>query len=538
MRNFFIIVGVLLGTVILAFVGMGLFLMLAPGTRLFGVQYVKATNTASVDDVRRVEEIPTGNIIIESYGVPTNIEYTTNGFFEFHFVQKFNGFTKTNAEKPSLSVYTDDNGNLIVKTNEFVPFIWGNNNNGYVLDCKIPASFLDRSIKITSTKSKVVVNTDNYATAEISEMSISTKGAVSFAGRLDFQTLKVNSAKKKIVLPETMAINNLEISSGNKSVTVKSEVSGKIAFKSNKGSLLFNKCAELLVETKRGSIEGREDGTCVSGNAKITTTTGKVVLQHVGGDLSVKTTNGRVYIGQNLDCSVKGVTGKTTIETTKGNVYLVGTYGSDDKIVKVTTKSGDVIVGNNQRPKNEKEEVPLSTIAVIEINTSKGRVEIESATKVAATTSSGNVVVGSFKEATITTSSGDVDVTASDTAIYCKLNIKTGKSGNVTAKNISNESTIINAKGSVYASFRAVMGKIDINGKDKNVTVILPDSINTNSIIWVDSENGDSLIRVNQIYRNAKSYHSKETVSIDEQDRLIKVTSGKGKITLIHNRYA
>ena len=99
MRNFFIIVGVFFGAVLLAFIGMGLFLMLSPGAKLFGVQYVKAIETSSADVTRKIEVAPTGNIVLETYGVPTNIEYSTSGFFEFHFVQKFNGFTRTDIEK-------------------------------------------------------------------------------------------------------------------------------------------------------------------------------------------------------------------------------------------------------------------------------------------------------------------------------------------------------------------------------------------------------------------------------------------------------
>ena len=68
MRKFVIILGVFLGVCLLAFVGMGVFLMLSPGSKLFGVQYVKADSTSSANITKTYDEDLMGDIIIETYG--------------------------------------------------------------------------------------------------------------------------------------------------------------------------------------------------------------------------------------------------------------------------------------------------------------------------------------------------------------------------------------------------------------------------------------------------------------------------------------
>ena len=536
MRNFLIIVGVVLGVTILAFAGMGLFLMLSPGAKLFGVQYVKALTETSADVTRTVSEAPSGNVIIETYGVPTTISYSSTGFFEFHFVQKFNGFTRSSLEKPSIAVYTNDDGDLVVKTSEFVPFIWGSNNDGYVLDCRIPYTFSNRGLTVSSTKSKIVIGSDQYSIGNVSEMSVISKGAIMFSGSMKIDTLKVNVSKNKLVIPSTFDVDNLEINSGNKSVAVECDVQEKISFTSKKGSLTFKTCGELVVETKKGTIESTASETSVFGSANIQTASGKVILQHIGGNLSAKTTSGGVFIGQNLNSTKKGVVGTTNIETTSGNVNLIGKYGTSTDSVKITTTKGHVNIGDNSRTKNEKLAQPLSDIYAAEINTINGNINIESITTVNATTKSGNVVVGSFRNANIKTTSGNVDIVARDSAIFCIVNIETGK-GNVSVKNISNESTTINSQGSVYAQFRTIIGKIDINGKNKEVKVVLPNAVDESRIIWMDSNNKDSLVHVGEISEKTKSYHSVETVPVDNEAKLIRVASAKGKVTLINQKY-
>lgn len=535
MRNFIIIVGVFLGVCLLAVVGMGVFLMLSPGSKLFGIQYVKADSTSSANITKTYDEELTGNIIIETYGVPVNVKYSSAGNFEFHFVQKFNGFTKSNLSKPKLSISKNDDGDLIVKTEEFVPFIWGSSRSGYSLDCTIPASLGKRAITLSSSNSDCKLGSSQYAVGNISTASIKTSGSISFDGSLNIDDLQIKDAKKSINIPSSVVVSNVDISAGGKATKINSVVAGYLKFKSGNGSLTFKTCGALDATTKGGKIESTSMDVSVGGNAKITTTSGKVILQRVNGDLAISANRGNVYVGQNDKATNPGVVGKVTIETTSGKVYLFGTYEATDKAVSVKTSSGAVYVGDNSRSETEKADGALVDIAILNVATKSGKVVIEKVGKTTIETTSGNVEIGSFKEAKINTNSGDVNVSAN--YAFSQLEVSTGRNGNIKAYGLTGR-TIISSQAKIYASFDAVQGAIKIAGKDKEVKVVLPDSITTESKhFWIDSKKTIATVHVGAVSRQAKTYHSID--QLDESDlNLIKVSSSGGKIIVANKKFA
>ena len=537
MRKLIVIIGILIGSVLLAFLGMGLFLMLAPGTKLFGIKYVKATNENSATVTRTYDEIPTGDIIIETYGVPVTVVYTTDGTFEFNFTQKFNGFTKTNIDKPNITVGTDDQGNLLVKTNEFVPIVWGSNNSGYSLECKIPAAYAGHNLTFSASTSNVTINSNEFASGSIADLTILTKGSIKFGGSLSVSNLIISNVKKSISIPQGVLLQNVKISQkGAKSTTIKSAVTGDINFSSQGGSLTFVSCNNITVSTKGGKVVSRFDGTCVNGNAKISTKSGKVVLQKVHGDLDIKTKSGNVYIGNADKFENSGCDGKVNISTKRGNVYLYGIYSDTEKAVTINTTSGDVKVGDNSRLDSEKASGALASVKILNITTKQGYVSVESVTNATITTKTGNIEVGKFNKAKIKTSSGNVKVAAGTLA--ADLEIVATKISNVTGKDLTGPTTV-STKGKVNLQFSAVFGKIDVKGKDKAVKVVLPDSITVvDHYFWIESERISATIQIGSINESTKKYHSIETIPDGGDSKLIKITSEKGKITVVNAKYA
>ena len=534
MRRLFVVMGIFVGAVLLAFLAMGVFLMLAPGTKLFGVQYVKAEKTSSMEITKKYEDILMGDIIIETYGVPVTVEYSSNGSFEFSFVQKFNGFTKSNIERPSLSVSKNNDGNLVVKTTEFAKFLWGTNNSGYSLKCKIPGAYLNKGLIVKSTKSTLTLTSGEYAAGTLSTADLSTNGAVKLTGDFTIGTLKITGAKNAITIPETYTVANVNIAVGSKPTTIKSEISGKLTHSSKSGSLTFVSCGELDATTKSGKIESTSNETSVVGNAKITTKSGKIVLQHVGGDLTATTKSGKVYIGSNLNSTKAGVNGKVTITTTKGSVNLLGTFAETEQAAKITTTSGKVTIGDNSRTEEEKAAGALAIISKATISTSSGQVIIEKIDQAKVTTKSGKITIGNFAKADITTSTGEINVTAG--YVQSNLKISAAKKANVKATNLTG-TTKISTKGSVYAGFKTVLGRVEIAGESKAVTVVLPNDVTAeNHNFWITSEKTSATVHVADVSKNAKIFHTISEI-LDDDDKLIKVTSVGGKITVISRQY-
>ena len=537
MRSFFTWVSILIGSFLLIIIGLGVFLMIAPGTKIFGIQYVKATSETNVSIEKKYTESVVGDLVFETYGVPITIEYHPYTSFEFNFVQKFNGFTRSKIEKPSISMNLDEEtGNLIIKTEEFVPFLWGSNSAGYSLNCKVPATYKNHSVTISSEKSNIDFKSNSDAVAIIKDLVIQTKGSITLSGSINMTKLVVSGTKYELKIPNTVSMTDAKINCVNKKVSIANAVIGKLEFSSRGGSLEFYEAGELTAKTKGGSIVSTSDGLSVYRNATITTTkSGKVVLQSVGGDFSATTVKGWVIIGDNLKGSSSGVLGKVNIETTSGAVYLKGDY-ANDLLVFVKTSSGKVYVGDNNRSDTEKQEGALAKIEKLEVQTKTGAISIEQAAEIKVTATKGNVTIGKFTSScSVVTTSGDVNVGGN--TLGGSLYIQTGKNGNVTANKLGGSTTISSA-GQVYAEFDNVFGKIDISGTSKEIKVVVPDSISiSTNHIWVESEKTSAYIKLNGLEYNGKVYHSIDSIPEQENYRLIKIMSTSGAIRLTSKSY-
>lgn len=535
MRRFFGVLGILLGACLLVFIGMGVFLMLAPGTKLFGVQYIKPSSTTSANVTKEYSDVVNGGISIETYGVPINIEYTTSGSFSFEFIQKFNGFTRSKIDQPTLSVGLDDDGNLFVRTSEFKRFIWGSNANGYVLNCKIPALY-KKSLTISSTASNINLSANADTVGNISNLTIITKGSLKMTGDFVVEKLACRDIKQKINIPLSVQLTgDVNIQQNKKSTSIAANIGGKLTFASKGGSLTFNSCAQLEATTKGGSVKSITTETAVYGNAIISSGRGSVTLQHVGGDLQITTSRGKIVLGQNQESVKAGCDGKVNLKTTSGKVLIKGNYTATDKSVNITTTSGDIRVGESGRIELNKLTKDQVSIKELVINTKKGKVVVETAENVKITGKTGNVTVANFAKATIKTTSGDVKV--GTRVIGAELDITTGTNGNVQAYYLTGKTTI-NTKGKVYTSFKSLMGKIEINGAKKSITVVLPNGFDMSSrIFWIDSTKHSADIQIGEFEKQAKHYHSVEEVPEGMSEKLIKISSTNGYIRVVDENH-
>lgn len=517
MRRFLIWVGVLVGAFIIVVLGMGLFLMLAPGSQLFGIKYIKATagNTANV--TREYTGTLEGDLVIETTGVPITIEYHPYTNFQFTFVQKFNGFTRSKIDVPDVKVTKDEAGNLVVHTSEFTKFLWGNNSKGYSLTCKVPATYRNHSLTVSSNGSSVYVSAHNDAVADINKLVVATKGGLSFGGKINISEFIINNTKYHLTIPASVNVKSANLMCKDKGVTIESAVSGDINFSSKKGSLQFVSCNNLSASCSSGSVISTSSGTSVAGNATIKTGgKGKVVLQHVGGNLEIGAAKGAVEIGLNDKGTQAGVGQKVNIGTSSGWVSINGSY-NPELLVNIKTSSGKVFV--------------KSAISKLEVETKSGSVEVKEAAELKIAATKGNIKVEKFTiSADISTTSGDVTVAGN--SLFGRLKITTGKNGHVNATNLGGQTTI-SAGGSINAQFTNILGKIDISGTSKEIKVIVPDAISASTnIIWVESKKTSAYIKLIGLENSGKKYKSQENIPTDEESRLIKITSTSGKIRL------
>lgn len=527
MRNFLFIMGLLIGSFIIAVIGIGLFLMLSPGAEVFGIKYIKATASNSTEVTKTYDKAVSGDLVFDTNGVPIEVEFHPYSNFEFTFVQKFNGFTRTDIDRPNISLEIDDEtGNLKIATSEYVAFLWGVNSS-FSLKCKIPATYRSHNVTFSSNKSKITFVGNDQVVSEIDTLTIQTSGVINFADNMKVKMLNINNKSQKITIPSTMNLNGANIIS--KGAKILTTVSGKLSYDGGKYSLEFISAGELSAKTTNGKVVSTAEGTSVFGNVDITTKKGVVTLQHVVGDLTIKTTSGKVEIGQNLKVATAGVGGKTNIETNTGDIYLIGEYLNS--FVNIKTNKGKIYIGDNSRSDTEKENGPLSKILDLEISTSSGRVEIEQVSTVKITAKTANIEIGKvLKSCNITTTSGDVEL--QNVELGAATTITTGKNGNVTASNMNGPATI-SAGGFVSVVFKNVLGKIDITGTSNSIKVVVPDSISeTNRYIWIDSEKTDADIKITGLNYTGKSYHSVQSIPAGGEAKLIKITSTSGKIAL------
>ncbi len=451
---FFIVLG------IIAFLGVGLFLVLilAPGTRIFGMMYVannaRAYNSGRLNVITELEKQGfsgfSGSVTIEASEIPIYIEYTERYVYEFEYVENYIGLTKTDIERPSFSLSKDKTGGLVVKVNGFEKFIFENKATVRYFKLYVPMVDVsgsgsgDTNLTIKSVKSDITfyktLGDGETRTPNFNTVSIETKGKIVLNGSTKAKTYK-------LVSPNTIKIDknfknvveathyNLESTKGK--IVIEPVISGDLNLKTKNGSIKLVSCRNLTVNTEHGDIVGLDaDGKVdVAGMVYITSKSGKVSFGKVqGGAQSIITTSsGKVSIdkiGEALITTKRGSVNITSVEdaiinTNTGNVAIEESLES----LKITTIRGKVTLGGEGM-----------TMKNIDVFSHIGRVYVKSAHGSAVVKTNKSDV--SFTNTTCTNITIDAGGKLVATGLTGTVNINVAKDADLTFTTITKDTTI------------------------------------------------------------------------------------------------
>lgn len=357
-----------IGIPLLLFFGTALVLFLAPGFEIFGIRYV----ANGVVDYKK--EIPLssfgGELYINAYDAPIEIEYAGVSAPKVVFKQKYVGFTRTPDKQPSIKAEVDANGDLRISTVEIRKFIFASSiTDSYLLYVMLPQN--SRDITINAETSSV---TFKGVVGNASRVNVTSKGKFNVQNTMKIGTLNLNT-NSDVNLDTNLTLTHATISTGNKYINIKNAVTGDLNLKNTSGNIQFNRCQNLTVNTSSGVVKSSvAGGAVVNGNAKITTRSGSVNLESINGtDTSTITTKtgtinikklnyiditsnrGNINIGETTsvkikggsgDISIAGVNGKVTISATSGSVVLGAENGNVIQNPVVNTTTGKIYAYN------------------------------------------------------------------------------------------------------------------------------------------------------------------------------------------------
>lgn len=462
---FFIVLG------IIAFLGVGLFLVLilAPGTRIFGMMYVannaRAYSSGRLNMITELEKQGysgfSGSVTIDASEIPIYIEYTERYVYEFEYFENYVGLTKTNIEKPTFSLSKDRTGGVVIKVNGFEKFIFENKATVRYFKLYIPMVDVsgggsgDTNLTIKSVKSNITfyktLGDQETRVANFNTVSIETKGDIVLFGPTKAKTYKLKTPNAIIIKDDfknTVQATHYDLESLKSKIAIYAPISGDLNLKTNSGSIKFVSCRNLTANTKHGDIVGiDEDGKIdVAGMVYITTKSGKVVLGKVegGAESIITTSSGKIEIDK---------IGKAKITTKRGSVKI-----KSIETANIDTNTGNVAIEeglNSVKIKTIRGKVTLGaegmTMKNIDVFSHIGRVYVNSATGTAKiVTNKSDVYFTNTNSNNISiTSGGKLTATGLTGAVYAKAE----KDANLTFTKITADTTIV------------------AGGKTKNITI-------------------------------------------------------------------
>lgn len=413
---FFIMIGVVI-FLISAFL---LVLFISPGARIFGIKYIMInthavkTGKVSIDDtfaLKYGDRYFSGSIIVNSDEVPVNVQFTSSGTsFYYEYYDNYNGITSSEMQDPSLSVERDDQGNAVFTVNSFKTFVYKTSSSKRYLKLYIPLANIyvndaqnqnfvygeansgaskKYQYDLTINTGNADINFNSTETARIpsfKNINISTEGVVKYNGtHIKALTFSIKTNKTTVVSSSVLGIvnaknYNIECTSGR--VVVGRPLGGDLSVKTKNGNIYINKCNNLKVETDLGDIL-TETGRAieVNGIADIKTIAGSVYIDIIRGDgqNKIETGSGDVCITSIKNGTIS--THRGTIEiNTLNNMQLSSNVGSIyvNKVlsnVEVETKRGKIVLGTEKTTVNNF--VATSVIGDIKIENSIGKAVIE-----------------------------------------------------------------------------------------------------------------------------------------------------------------
>ena len=204
---------------IIAFLCVGFFLVLilAPGTRIFGLMYVakdaRAYNSKRVYLDQVLEDAGltgfTGSITVEASEIPIYVEYTESYEYEFHYYENYIGLTRTDIEKPKFDISLDKKGGAVIKVKGFEKFIFENNASQRFFKLYIPIVRIDSEAKgvydvtIKSETSDIsfykTLGETEIRDAYFNKISIETAGNVSYKALTYAKTYDIKTPNSVMV---------------------------------------------------------------------------------------------------------------------------------------------------------------------------------------------------------------------------------------------------------------------------------------------------------------------------------------------------
>ncbi len=453
-----------------------LVLFLAPGTEILGIRYIAngiskyEQDNLNLAALTNREEF-SGNIYIETYGVPITIEYTPYVTSHVSFHQDFVGLTKSKNRVASLEASVDENDDLHIKVNEIVPWLYQTKiQDGFFFTLNLATTLQDRDLHIISTKSNVTINNARtYDTLEIV-----TSGSLKLSGDV-FATNLIYHTSGEITVGEHLSCTNADLLSSNNNINIISGMEGTLKAETRGGDIRFVSCSSLDAKTDSGDVTQYGDGlNSVKGEVSVLTRSGDVNLGTIGTETddtsdkselaSITSVSGSVTISRMLDGEISSDRGKVNVYTARNLVLSCKTGDISIKDVKnelvINGRNGNVVVGEGGTIYNPTIKTTTGTITAF--NT-RGKVYLESKSNSVSLTNadSNDLTLNAGRELTAknlqgkvsSRANGNVEMTFSYTPTGLELDVGSrGKKVNVDLS--CTEHTIVNY------DIRSTKGKI------------------------------------------------------------------------------
>lgn len=564
-KKIWVYLATFLCVIVFCFMALVVFMMIAPGTSVFGVKYISVV-VGRYDNKQSVDIM--GDLYLDTYDLPVEIGFgTSSEVIGVHLVQKYQGFTKS-KNTPDISIKTKDGGEYqsgsadaaYVSINQYRKFVWANRDAEAYVKVILPVAYAastQRSVYVTSKNSAITIT--GAVQKNLNNLSITTGKGVSFDSIIKVNGTLTLNTMQGITLGTNVEANNVDVNIENAGLNISNKLDGNLNFTSKSGSVKFAGCkGNATIKTSSGNISATDN---IGGKAKFETAYGTIEAKNIGDDLFVDSNNvvtigdvggfadvttkrSAIVLGNVGSCNVKSNTGSIKVAgTTKGNFAASTTTGDitcgnvAQHVDKVKTQKGKItftgeIGGKVVIEQTTSGDVLLGKCGSIEdISINGGKI-------VAYNPEQGIVVTGNAK---VTTNKGDLTVKS----IGGNADISsTGGTINITevVGNLEINKNISNANGNLIIGSA---GSATIKGINCNVRVVNCGAANittTGGEIVVgkssDGTNGSiASLNASSVYNNVKAYNVSGDVVIGSSSKYsgkaVELTcTGSGNVTI------
>ena len=440
MKRFWVTTGIVFGLVLLFIVGLGVILMLSPGSRIFGLQYVSAF-IGKNDVTEAYSDYIDGDIYITSNDIPVVLSIEPYGKTSVEFSQHYHGFTTDKTNIPNCKIERTTQG-LEIETAEIGRFLIFGRNDKYSLTVRIPASWATsgrHSIYVNGKNSPITINNADDTTLSFINLSLLGNNSLTINTKLTCKNLTAYT-RNAAEFNKNIVAENYDISSNGASLTFGGTIEGNLTAKTTNGYVHFYKVkGDVNIKTSSGEVAGIENNNpIVYGNANIETGRGRVVIDELlSSNNTIKTAGGSVTINTMIGGTINADRATITIGdmvsgTINGGVKDVK-IGSVSNSATIVSTKGNIYVGNEANAKTAKNIIASSTNGKITATNTVGSVKL--------TTTNGDVVLKNK-------SANDIKIDSAKTVTA------TGLMGNVN----------VSAKKDISLTFSAINGNVNVDG--------------------------------------------------------------------------